>query len=83
MASLTNKKILRINGDGDPVDTNVQKRAEDAVKALQAAQNNLISNLEELGETTPVRLTLRNWIVKDILIISSILFWPAVIYWLW
>jgi hypothetical protein len=83
MTSLTSKKTRQINDDSHAVDTKVQKRAEDAVKALQVAQNNLISNLEELDETTPVRLTLGNLIVKDFLIFSSILFWPIVIYWLW
>jgi hypothetical protein len=72
-----------IEFDNHPVDRMAQKPAEDVVKALQAARNNLIGNFEELGETIPVGQALGDLMVKDILIVSSILFWPVVIYWLW
>ncbi|MCP4071303.1 MAG: hypothetical protein GY742_06120 [Hyphomicrobiales bacterium] len=83
MASLTAKKIHQLNGDIHHVDSTVKKRGEDAVRALKIAQINLNNNLEELDKATPAHQTLGDLIVKDILIVSSILFWPVVIYWLW
>lgn len=58
-------------------------RAKNAMNALQQAQSNVASRLTELEAATPAHQTLSDLIIKDILIVSSALFWPAIIYWLW
>lgn len=57
-------------------------RPEDAVGALQVAQDNLVEQIYELEGATPAHQTLRDLIIKDVLIVASIAFWPAMIYWL-
>lgn len=56
---------------------------EQAIQALQNAQNNLIDQFSDLEHVKSARQSLGDLIVKDILIVSSALFWPSVIYWLW
>jgi hypothetical protein len=55
---------------------------EEAIGALQVAQDNLIERIHELEKATPAHQTLSELIIKDILIAASIAFWPAIIYWL-
>lgn len=83
MTASTAKKMHQKASAQSSVDVADQKRGEEAVNALQIAQNNLINDLAEQNHATPAHQTLGNLIAKDILIVLSILFWPAVIYWLW
>jgi len=55
---------------------------EEVVGALQVAQDNLIERIYELEKATPAHQTLRELVIKDVLIVASVAFWPAMIYWL-
>jgi len=55
---------------------------EELVGALQVAHDNVVDIIYELEEATPAFQTLGNIIVKDVLILASIAFWPTMIYWL-
>lgn len=55
---------------------------EEVVGALQVAQDNLIERIYELEKATPADQTLRDLIIKDVLIVASVAFWPAMFYWL-
>ncbi|MBL4893235.1 MAG: hypothetical protein JKX91_15730 [Rhizobiaceae bacterium] len=83
MTSLNADKAHKKTHTRSPAAIAAQERGEQAVHALQSAQNNFINHIAELSEATPVHQTLSNLIAKDILIVASVLFWPALIYWLW
>ena len=83
MTSLNADKARKKTPLRSPTAIAEQERGEQAVYALQVAQNNFITHIAELSEATPVHQTLANLIAKDILIVASVLFWPAMVYWLW
>ena len=83
MTSMNADKASKTTQSRSPAAIAEQERGEQAVFALQVAQNNFINHIAELGEATPVHQTLSNLIAKDILIVASVIFWPAVFYWLW
>lgn len=83
MTSITANNSRKKPNARSPASIAEQERGEQAVYALQVAQNNFINHIAELGEATPVHQTFANLIAKDILIVASVLFWPALIYWLW
>ncbi|MFK5979009.1 MAG: hypothetical protein QM488_09010 [Rhizobiaceae bacterium] len=83
MTSLNSDKAQSKARARSPAAVADQERGEHAVHALQVAQNNFINHIADLSEATPVHQTLGNLIAKDILIVASVLFWPAIIYWLW
>jgi hypothetical protein len=55
---------------------------EEVVGALQVAQDNLVERIYEFEKATPAHQTLGELIIKDVLIVASIAFWPAMFYWL-
>ncbi len=55
---------------------------QEIVGALQVAQDNLVERIYEFEKATPAHQTLRDLVIKDVLIVASIAFWPAMIYWL-
>jgi len=55
---------------------------EEMVGALQVARDNLVERIYELEKATPAHQTWRELVIKDVLIVASIAFWPAMIYWL-
>ncbi len=55
---------------------------EEAVGALKVAQDRVAQRIFELEGATPAHQTLGDLIIKDVLILASIAFWPAVFYWL-
>ena len=83
MSSLTADSTPKKQRMRSPAAIAEQERGEQAVYALQVAQNNFINHIAELSEATPVHQTLANLIAKDILIVASVLCWPTLIYWLW
>ncbi len=55
---------------------------KEVVGALQVAQDNLMERIYELEKATPADQTIRELVIKDVLIVASVAFWPAMFYWL-